>query len=133
MDFSEIYAIVAGSILVVFLVWHVAERTSDMRKRSVSALTKTVSATLLVTRPAGIDSISLGACMAVMLLVGFNTVASLFRVESQAALAQRLATMSVINLILLLAGGRTNLIADTMIGFPCAATTSSIDGLGACA
>jgi len=98
------------------MVWHVAERTSDLRKRSISALSKTFSTALLVTRPAGTDSMSLGACTAMMLLVGLNTVASLIRVESRAALAQRLATMSMVNLTVLLAGGRTNLIANSIIG-----------------
>ncbi len=116
MDFGEVCAIASGSVLVVLVVWNLAARTAVWRKRGISVLRKRLSQGVIAARPAGTNSVNLSACAGIILLTAANILACVFGVSSRNHLARRVAAISLFNLVSLMAGGRTNLLADSILG-----------------
>ncbi|KAK3115493.1 hypothetical protein LTR53_005109 [Teratosphaeriaceae sp. CCFEE 6253] len=116
MDIGEWYAIALGSLLVVLFVWHLAVRTSAWRKRGVSAIRKQMSQGVPIARPGGTASVSFSAGVGLMLIATANILASVLGISTREQLAHRLAIMSLLNMVLLSAGGRTNIVADVCLG-----------------
>ena len=116
MELAEIYAVALGSVFAVFLGWHLAAETSRLRHRGVALIRKHVLQTLLFTRQPGAADFSVGAALAVSLMIGGNIAACVVNTSSRSDFGQRTAFVSSINLIPLLFGGRTSFITNYGLG-----------------
>lgn len=118
MDTGNIYATCLGAFFALFIGWQIAAETTSLRHKATSIIRKYVGQMLVLTRPNGSGDISVGAAVGVVVLIALNAAACAFQVSSQSQLGDRLGKLAIINLVPLLLGGRTSLIANSVLGLP---------------
>lgn len=118
MDTGNVYATCLGAFFALFIGRQIAAETSPLRHKATSVLRKYVGQMLVFTRPNGSGDISVGTAAGILVLIALNAAACAFQVASQSQLGSRLGKVAVINLVPLLLGGRTSLIANSVLGLP---------------
>lgn len=116
MDTPELYAIVLGSLLVLFLGWQVARVGDVFLRRSLQLIHKNLLQTLIVTRRRGSSDYTVGIGVTIMLLFVGNIVAVCLGVKSLHDMTERVRAIFHVNLIALYIGTRTPILAETALG-----------------
>jgi uncharacterized membrane protein len=113
MQPTVIYAIAFASGILLLLLWRLSQfLTVKARERILSTITKWVVFTVPCPRMDGTSDVTILAAAFVVALLAGNLAASLVALQDRQDLSFRLARLSLINMVFLYLGGRTNLFVD---------------------
>ncbi|KAF2633016.1 hypothetical protein BU25DRAFT_87617 [Macroventuria anomochaeta] len=118
MQAPLVYALTYISTIVLLLCWRLSHfLTAKARERIFSTFSKWVVYTLLFSRPNGSSDVTVLSAILIIFLLSGNVIASVLAVQDQDEFSFRLARLSLINMVFLYLGGRTNILVDKIFRF----------------
>lgn len=100
-------------MMIVWKIWRLL--ATRVRQRFLTLLSKWLFYTVILPRCRGSSNITVFAVVLIGLFILGNIAVSAVGIQSRTDLAQRLARLALINVIILFLGGRTNLFADKVL------------------
>ncbi|KAF2278976.1 uncharacterized protein EI97DRAFT_224567 [Westerdykella ornata] len=116
MHVTILYAIAYASTISLILLWKAWNLiVLRARERFLSVVSRWLFYTVVFPRARGsTDATIFSVALAILFAVG-NIVGSTLAVQTKAELSMRLARLSILNMVVLFVGGRTNIVIDKLL------------------
>jgi hypothetical protein len=116
MQVISVYTISYGALVALLAAWRISRLISTrVRDHVISVIQKWIVYTNAVTRQSGSLSVNIATAICLVAFLVANILGAVLQVPSVADFADRLASLFLVNLVLVFAGGKSNLLADKVL------------------